>query len=57
MKIQHFLLKPVQRLPQYKLLLGDYLKNLSKDDEDYTDTVKALKFITDLLKNANDVIL
>lgn len=57
LKIQHFLLKPVQRLPQYKLLLGDYLKNLSKADEDYADTVKALKFITDLLKNANDVIL
>ena len=57
LKIQHFLLKPVQRLPQYKLLLADYLKNLSKDDEDYADTVEALEFITNLLKNANDVIL
>jgi len=57
LKVKHFLLKPVQRFPQYKLLLKDYLKHLSKDAEDYEDTVKALEIVTDLLKNANDVIL
>jgi len=57
LKIKHFLLKPVQRFPQYKLLLQDYLKHLDKDAEDYEDTVNALKIVTDLLKNANDAIL
>ena len=57
LKVKHFLLKPVQRFPQYKLLLKDYLKHLTKDAEDYEDTVKALEIVTDLLKNANDVIL
>ena len=57
LKVKHFLLKPVQRFPQYKLLLTDYLKHLTKDAEDYEDTVKALEIVTDLLKNANDVIL
>ena len=57
LKVKHFLLKPVQRFPQYKLLLKDYLKHLTKDAEDYEDTVKALEIVTILLKNANDVIL
>ena len=57
LKIKHFLLKPVQRFPQYKLLLKDYLKHLTEAAEDYEDTVSALEIVTDLLKNANDVIL
>jgi len=57
LKLKHFLLKPVQRLPQYKLLLKDYLKHLDKSDQDYADTVNALEIVTELLKNANDVIL
>ncbi len=31
LKVEHFMLKPVQRLPQYKLLLENYLKNLAPD--------------------------
>ena len=56
LKIQHFLLKPVQRLPQYKLLLEDYLKHLDEDSEDYNDTRDALRIINVVLKHANDVI-
>ena len=57
LKLKHYLLKPVQRLPQYKLLLADYLKHLENEGEDYQDSLRALHMITDLLKNANDVIL
>ena len=57
LKLKHYLLKPVQRLPQYKLLLADYVKHLENEGEDYQDSVRALHMITDLLKNANDVIL
>ena len=57
LKLKHFLLKPVQRLPQYKLLLADYLKHLENEGEDYQDSLHALQMITELLKNANDVIL
>ena len=28
LKVKHYMLKPVQRLPQYRLLLEDYLKHL-----------------------------
>ena len=56
LKLKHYLLKPVQRLPQYKLLLADYVKHLENEGEDYQDSLRALHMITDLLKNANDVI-
>ncbi|MCJ8743205.1 hypothetical protein PDJAM_G00091190 [Pangasius djambal] len=36
--LKHYLLKPVQRIPQYRLLLTDYLKNLPEDSSDYKDT-------------------
>ncbi|XP_011792226.1 PREDICTED: FYVE, RhoGEF and PH domain-containing protein 6 [Colobus angolensis palliatus] len=36
--LKHYLLKPVQRIPQYRLLLTDYLKNLIEDAGDYRDT-------------------
>uniref|UniRef100_A0A4W5PF49 DH domain-containing protein n=1 Tax=Hucho hucho TaxID=62062 RepID=A0A4W5PF49_9TELE len=36
--LKHYLLKPVQRIPQYQLLLTGYLKNLSPDSADYKDT-------------------
>ncbi|MEQ2193700.1 FYVE, RhoGEF and PH domain-containing protein 6 [Xenoophorus captivus] len=36
--VKHYLLKPIQRIPQYQLLLTDYLKNLSEDADDHKDT-------------------
>ncbi|KAJ6656376.1 hypothetical protein lerEdw1_003879 [Lerista edwardsae] len=36
--LKHYLLKPVQRIPQYRLLLTDYLKNLLEDSADFRDT-------------------
>lgn len=51
--IKHHMLKPVQRLPQYRLLLESYLKNQDKDSIDYQDTILALKIVCDVADHAN----
>ena len=56
LKLSHYMLKPVQRLPQYKLLLEDYLKNLDASSEDYDDTTTALRIVTDAADHANETI-
>ncbi|XP_075945436.1 FYVE, RhoGEF and PH domain-containing protein 6-like [Anarhichas minor] len=52
--LKHYLLKPVQRIPQYRLLLTDYLKNLSEDSLDYKDTQAALEIVKEVANHAND---
>ncbi|KAJ8002631.1 hypothetical protein DPEC_G00160890 [Dallia pectoralis] len=52
--LKHYLLKPVQRIPQYQLLLTDYLKNLSPDSADYKDTLAALGIMKEVANHAND---
>uniref|UniRef100_A0A671XZH5 FYVE, RhoGEF and PH domain containing 6 n=1 Tax=Sparus aurata TaxID=8175 RepID=A0A671XZH5_SPAAU len=54
--LRHYLLKPVQRIPQYQLLLTDYLKNLSEDSEDYKDTQAALAIVKEVANHANDIM-
>ncbi|XP_077601347.1 FYVE, RhoGEF and PH domain-containing protein 6-like [Stigmatopora nigra] len=54
--LKHYLLKPIQRIPQYQLLLRDYLKNLSKDSADYKDTQDALAIMKDVVSHANDIM-
>ncbi|OCT87522.1 FYVE, RhoGEF and PH domain-containing protein 6 [Xenopus laevis] len=54
--LKHYLLKPVQRIPQYRLLLTDYLKNLSEDSSDYNDTLAALTIVTEVANHANDIL-
>ncbi|XP_037539649.1 FYVE, RhoGEF and PH domain-containing protein 6, partial [Nematolebias whitei] len=54
--LKHYLLKPVQRIPQYQLLLTDYLKNLSKDSNDYKDTQAALALVKEVANHSNDII-
>ena len=49
----HFL-APVQRLPRYKLLLRDYIKQLEEDSEDYEDTTKALEIVSNAATKANN---
>merc|ERR1719336_1317840 len=56
LKLKHFMLKPVQRLPQYKLLLEDYLKHLDSDSADFDDTTLALKIVSDAAEHANDTV-
>ncbi|KAM9376823.1 FYVE, RhoGEF and PH domain-containing protein 6-like isoform 1-T1 [Pholidichthys leucotaenia] len=54
--LQHHLLKPVQRIPQYQLLLTGYLKNLSPDSVDYKDTQDALVVVKEVANHANDLM-
>ncbi|KAJ0056873.1 hypothetical protein NL108_000671, partial [Boleophthalmus pectinirostris] len=54
--LKHYLLKPVQRIPQYQLLLTDYLKNLSADSEDHKDTQAALCIVKEVANHANDIM-
>ncbi|XP_023135112.2 FYVE, RhoGEF and PH domain-containing protein 6-like isoform X2 [Amphiprion ocellaris] len=54
--LKHYLLKPVQRIPQYRLLLTDYLKNLSEDSDDYKDTQAALAIVKEVANHANDIM-
>merc|ERR1719410_3208111 len=56
LKLKHFMLKPVQRLPQYKLLLEDYLKHLVTDSIDWDDTTLALKIVSDAAEHANNTV-
>ncbi|XP_067090313.1 FYVE, RhoGEF and PH domain-containing protein 6-like [Osmerus mordax] len=54
--LRHYLLKPVQRIPQYQLLLTDYLKNLPPDSADYKDTQAALGIVKEVANHANDIM-
>ncbi|XP_033824528.1 FYVE, RhoGEF and PH domain-containing protein 6-like [Periophthalmus magnuspinnatus] len=54
--LKHYLLKPVQRIPQYQLLLTDYLKNLLEDSADYKDTQEALVIVKEVANHANDIM-
>uniref|UniRef100_A0A8C5GF43 FYVE, RhoGEF and PH domain-containing protein 6-like n=1 Tax=Gouania willdenowi TaxID=441366 RepID=A0A8C5GF43_GOUWI len=54
--LKHYLLKPVQRIPQYQLLLTDYLKNLSEESHDYKDTQAALALVKEVANHANDIM-
>ena len=56
LKLNHYLLKPIQRLPQYKLLLEDYLKYLEDCSPDYDDTTTALRIVTEAAEHANETI-
>ncbi|KAM4748853.1 FYVE, RhoGEF and PH domain-containing protein 6 [Rhinophrynus dorsalis] len=54
--LKHYLLKPVQRIPQYRLLLTDYLKNLQEESSDYSDTQAALSVVIEVANHANDIL-
>lgn len=52
--LKTYLLKPIQRVPQYKLLLETYLRHLSQESVDYTDSIVALKIVTEVADHANN---
>lgn len=54
--IKHYLLKPIQRIPQYRLLLQDYKKNLPDGHPDEMDTETALKIVSDVAEHANNTM-
>ncbi|KAM3848633.1 FYVE, RhoGEF and PH domain-containing protein 5 [Vipera latastei] len=56
LNVKHQLLKVVQRIFQYHMLLTDYLNNLCPDSAEYEDTQAALLIISELTDRANDSI-
>ncbi|KAJ7999163.1 hypothetical protein DPEC_G00212550 [Dallia pectoralis] len=52
--LKHQLLQVIVRVAQYRMLLTDYLNNLSPDSREYQDTQAALVFVSDIADQAND---
>ncbi|XP_064012146.1 FYVE, RhoGEF and PH domain-containing protein 5 isoform X2 [Pogoniulus pusillus] len=55
--VKHQLLKVVQRVFQYRVLLTDYLNNLCPDSTEYEATQDALFIISEITDRANDSML
>lgn len=56
LNLKHYMLKPVQRIPQYRLLLEEYLKYLPENSQDYVDTQTALAIVANVASHANDTM-
>lgn len=54
--LKHYMLKPVQRLPQYRLLLERYLAQLNESEEEHVNAKSALNIVQDVLQHANSTI-
>ncbi|XP_078139576.1 FYVE, RhoGEF and PH domain-containing protein 5b [Centroberyx gerrardi] len=52
--LKHQLLQVVVRVAQYRMLLTDYLNNLSPDSKEYEDTQAAVVIVSDIADQAND---
>ncbi|NXU90721.1 FGD5 protein, partial [Xiphorhynchus elegans] len=55
--VKHQLLKVVQRVFQYRVLLTDYLNNLCPDSTEYETTQAALFIVSEITERANDSML
>lgn len=54
--IQSFLLMPIQRIPRYKMLLDDYMRNTKDSHADYLNVVKAHHIIAEVATHVNEKI-
>ncbi|CAJ1051045.1 FYVE%2C RhoGEF and PH domain-containing protein 5-like isoform X2 [Xyrichtys novacula] len=52
--LKHQLLQVIVRVAQYRMLLTDYLNNLSPDSQEYEDTQSAVVVVSDIADQAND---
>uniref|UniRef100_I3KS77 FYVE, RhoGEF and PH domain-containing protein 5 n=1 Tax=Oreochromis niloticus TaxID=8128 RepID=I3KS77_ORENI len=51
---KHQLLRVIVRVAQYRMLLTDYLNNLSPDSKEYEDTQAAVVIMSDIADQVND---
>jgi len=56
LRLSHYFLKPVQRLPQYKLMLEEYMKHLEPNSLDFDDTTQALTIVANAAEHANTTV-
>eukprot|EP00795_Rhopilema_esculentum_P002176 gene2176-17767_t len=54
LKITSFMLKPIQRIPSYRLLLIDYLKHLPEESEDHKDINHGLQIVSQVANHINE---
>ncbi|XP_073720617.1 uncharacterized protein [Misgurnus anguillicaudatus] len=54
--VKHYMLKPIQRIPQYQLLLTAYLNHLDEDSPDYKNAEAALVIVKEVANHANEVV-
>ncbi|XP_040060560.2 FYVE, RhoGEF and PH domain-containing protein 5b isoform X1 [Gasterosteus aculeatus] len=52
--LKHQLLQVIVRVAQYRMLLTDYLNNLSPDSKEYKDTQAAVAVVSDIADQTND---
>ncbi|XP_072238357.1 FYVE, RhoGEF and PH domain-containing protein 5b isoform X2 [Leuresthes tenuis] len=52
--LKHQLLQVIVRVAQYRMLLTDYLNNLSPDSKEYEDTQAAVATVSDIADQVND---
>ncbi|KAM8930820.1 FYVE, RhoGEF and PH domain-containing protein 5 [Pelodytes ibericus] len=52
--VKHELMKVVQRVFQYNMILTDYLNNLCPDWKEYEDTQAAMSIVSEVADRAND---
>ncbi|XP_056259584.1 FYVE, RhoGEF and PH domain-containing protein 5-like isoform X2 [Seriola aureovittata] len=52
--LKHQLLQVIVRVAQYRMLLTDYLNNLSPDSKEYEDTQAAVAIVSDIADQVND---
>ncbi|XP_029357652.1 FYVE, RhoGEF and PH domain-containing protein 5b isoform X2 [Echeneis naucrates] len=52
--LKHQLLQVIVRVAQYRMLLTDYLNNLSPDSKEYEDTQAAVVMVSDIADQVND---
>ncbi|KAA0187848.1 hypothetical protein HAZT_HAZT008847 [Hyalella azteca] len=56
LSIKHYMLKPVQRIPQYRLLFQSYVDLLPSTSPDLLDSHKALTILEGVADHANNTI-
>lgn len=54
LSLQQYMLKPIQRIPQYRLLLNDYVKNLEEGTPEYDNACNALEIVSQVAQHANE---
>nr|XP_020463561.1 FYVE, RhoGEF and PH domain-containing protein 5-like isoform X2 [Monopterus albus] len=54
--LRHQLLQVIVRVAQYRMLLTDYLNNLSPDSKEYEDTQAAVVIVSDIADQVNDSV-
>uniref|UniRef100_A0A674B2V1 FYVE, RhoGEF and PH domain containing 6 n=1 Tax=Salmo trutta TaxID=8032 RepID=A0A674B2V1_SALTR len=54
--LKHYLLKPVQRIPQYQLLLTDTLTDTLSQHVNHVDLTAALGIVKEVANHANDIM-